>query len=212
MSIELDCYEITLTLLTPMLGTAPGNKEIYRDHIIRKAEEAGVELDEEDIDAEVETVPEMEEKGMTVFRRIGDNGPPCITDYMVRGFFKAACGALRRSSKTESSKVTAYKRVVDTNVFIVEREIPLALPDGTEIEYLERPLRADTAQGPRVAIACSESAPENTSLSFTVEVLAECKITEKVLREWLDYGRYHGLGQWRGGGYGCFAYEMKKIK
>ena len=77
------------------------------------------------------------------------------------------------------------------------------------IEFLERPLRAETAQGPRVALARSEMLPSGTKISCGITVLGEV-ISEKALREILDYGYWQGLGQWRNGGWGRFRYVLEK--
>lgn len=79
------------------------------------------------------------------------------------------------------------------------------------MDYLERPIRCETAQGPRVAIARSEMLPAGTTLEFDMEVL-DGELSEALLRELMDYGYYAGLGQWRGGGCGRFRYEMVKLE
>ena len=79
-------------------------------------------------------------------------------------------------------------------------------------EYvLERPLRAETAQGPRVALAASDSIPAGATFTCTLTVLAEQLLTEDLLRELLDYGKYMGFGQWRSGGYGRFTYTLEEL-
>jgi hypothetical protein len=210
-TILFDRYRVKITFLEPILGAIPGDPDLYEDYILRKAEEAGISTTY--ARSELETIPDVERKGKTIFHRVnGDtDGDPLLYDYVVRGFFKAACGALRRSKKTKSSDIAAYKKVVDTNVFVEERHVVLQLPDGAETGELVRPLRADTAQGERVALANSETAPAGTSAEFTVKVLAGCKVNQDVLEEWLAYGRYHGLGQWRSGGWGIFEYEIEQI-
>ena len=62
-----------------------------------------------------------------------------------------------------------------------------------------------TAQGERVAIASSEMIPAGTSAVFTVTILAD--ELEGRVRQWLDYGRFNGFGQWRNGSYGRFTWE-----
>lgn len=50
--------------------------------------------------------------------------------------------------------------------------------------------------------------PEGTTAEFEVQLLD--KAHEDVVREWLDYGRFYGLGQWRNADYGRF--EWMEIK
>jgi hypothetical protein len=105
---------------------------------------------------------------------------------------------------TKSSKLTSYKKVIDGLVFVRPRTI--AIQKVVEVGILERPLRAQTAQGERVALARSEMIGAGARIVFTLELL-DSKL-EPAVREWLDYGANRGLGQWRNGGYGTFTYEM----
>ena len=196
----MDKYHITLTFAEPLLGTVSLNKEIYADYIASKAPEGA------DTGDELETVAEMMEKGTTGFHRLED-GTPILYDYAVKGFFKDACGMLARTPESGSSKVRAYKKIIDGLVFVAPRRIPIAI-DGLKIGILERPLRAQTAQGERVALARSEMIPEGASISFDVLILGQ--VTESLLKEWLEYGALRGLGQWRNASYGRFAYELSK--
>ena len=191
-------YQVKLIFTEPLLGTVPLNRELYAEYIATKAPVA------ENGEQETETVEELTEKGTTGFHRVG--GKPVIYDYAIKGFFKDACGMLRRVDGTESKKLKNFKKVIDGLVFVKPRQIPVGIVG--EIGILERPLRAQTAQGERVALSRSESIPAGSMMEFTVKVLGV--LSEKVLREWLDYGSERGLGQWRNGGYGTFVYEMSE--
>lgn len=94
---------------------------------------------------------------------------------------------------------------IDGTVFVEQRKIPFKLPDGAECGRCERPLRASSASGERVALAASETVPAGTVLEFSVLVMNP-KDAETV-REWLDYGRLRGLFQWRNSGKGRFEWE-----
>lgn len=164
-------------------------------------------------------LPEMLERGTTVFHHIQegpDKGKPAIMNYHLLGF-------LKESAKVQNGevdgKIKALRSKVASQVFISPRVIPLnvpdaAVPEGVETEsgyYLERPLRAETAQGPRNALARSEVLPEGTWFTCNLEVFGKNQITENVIRDLLDYGFYRGLGQWRNSGaYGTFRYELVK--
>lgn len=198
----MEKYKVTLTFTEPLLGTAPKSPKIYEEYIAGKAA-----LTNEQIAEELATVEKVEEKGWTGFHML--DGNPVLYDYVLKGFFKSACGALRRVSDTRSAKVRAYKKIIDGLVFITPRRIPLALPDGEGLGVLERPLRAQTAQGERVTLARSDTCPVGTTLSFTVTVLGQ--VSESLLQEWLDYGALLGLGQWRSASWGRFEYTMAKV-
>ena len=113
---------------------------------------------------------------------------------------------LRRVSGTKSSKIKAYKKEIDGLVFVSPRLIELQMPDGGEVGDLQRPLRAQTAQGERVALAHSETVPAGTVQEFDITCLKDDLMD--VVLEWLDYGALHGTGQWRNAGYGVFSYEV----
>ena len=79
---------------------------------------------------------------------------------------------LRRVPGTQSSKLTAYKKVIDGLVFVSPRQIPVTFAQGqTEVGILERPLRAQTPQGERVALARSEMIGAGASIEFTLNLL-----------------------------------------
>lgn len=200
---------VTATFIEPILGTAPKNEDIYRDFIGSKAPDAASVEDE----VAALGVDEVAEKGMTVFPR-SKEGQPIIWDYQIKGFFKDACGMLSRvggkddSGKkkkvNESSKLTAYKKIIDGLIFVQPREIPITF-DG-EIGTCQRPLRAQTAQGERVSLAMSEEIPAGARIEFDVCCLADENVA--AVREWLDYGILRGIGQWRNSGKGRFTYEI----
>lgn len=187
---------VKLTFTEPVLGTASGNPELHREYIASKAPDAA-KIEDEVASLGVDAV---EEKQMTLFPKLED-GTPFVWDYQIRGFFKSACKAMNMADG--HTKLTAYKTKIDQLVFIKERKIPFVF-DG-EMGVLQRPLRAETAQGPRVALASSETIPAGATIEFTIMCLN--KDLMKNVIEWLDYGIYSGLGQWRSGSYGRFTWE-----
>lgn len=198
-----------LTTFEPILGTSPNNADIYREFIASKAPDAST------VEDEVAAVgaDSVAEKGTTVFPR-DENDRPFFWDYQIKGMFKDACQMLARvpgkdengkkiKSGNESAKLTAYKKVIDGLIFVQPRKIPIQF-DG-EIEICQRPLRAQTAQGERVALAASEQIPAGSEIEFSVICLNDEHV--KAVREWLDYGFLRGLGQWRNSGMGRFTWE-----
>ena len=192
---------VKITFTEPVLGTSSGDKELFSTYIASNAPDAKTmkeEIEELGVDG-------VSERGMTIFPK-GEDGRPYLYDYQVKGFFKNACGTLKRVAGTQSHEIKAFKKEIDGLIFVNERKIPLVF-DG-EIGYLERPLRAETAQGARVALAKSEMCPAGTKAEFTVKVLKDD--LEKAVREWLDYGALNGIGQWHNGGYGRMTWEEIK--
>ena len=147
--------KVRLTLTEEMLGTASGNPELHEEFIASKAPDA-MSREEE---VEAIGVDAVVEKGKTVFPKLED-GTPFVWDYQIKGFFKDACGMLRKVLSSESAKIKAYKKEIDGLIFVKERKIPLVF-EG-EIGDCQRPLRAQTAQGERVALANSETVPALT--------------------------------------------------
>ena len=194
-------YELTLT--ETMLGSKPSNEAVFTDYIAANKQDGP---DPEEIAAAKEAEERVKES-ITVFHRM-DNDVPMIWDYQIKGFAKESCGALRRVDDTKSKNIKAYKSVIDTALFVFPRKMPLILPESEKVGILERPLRAETMQGPRVALAKSETVPVGTKLTFTVKFLIPS--LKAAFEEWLDYGELHGLGQWRAASYGRFTWREIK--
>lgn len=191
--------KIKLTFTEPLLGTSPANEDVYRDFIGSKAPDAA------SIEDEVEALgaENVVEKGKTIFPKLED-GTPFLYDYQIKGFFKDACGGLRKVTGKESSKIKAFKKEIDKLIFPEPRQIPIRF-EG-EIGECQRPLRAQTMQGERVSLAISEEIPAGATVEFSVVMLSDSH--EALVKEWLDYGRYSGLGQWRNSGKGRFTWEQ----
>ena len=197
---------IKMTFTEEILASLPSDKEIYNTYIASKLppeQEFDIaELDAIDVDREIE-------KGTTIFP-INKDEEACIYDYQIKGFFKGSCGLLReKGGKDPSSKLTAYKKKIDGKIFVFPRLIPLHVPDGEYIEICQRPLRAETAQGPRTALASSEAAPAGTWIEFDICLLS--LEVEDALMQWLDYGALNGVGQWHNSGKGRFYYEIIEV-
>jgi hypothetical protein len=146
------------------------------------------------------------EKATTAFHKV--DGNPVFFDYQVKGYLKEAakvCNGLKTFKD-----VKALRSKVEDHVFVQPRIILLELPAGAVMDYCERPLRAETAQGPRVALARSERLPAGTSFRVDLHVMDGSPITEDILRLLLSYGEDKGMGQWRNGGNGRFAFTMLK--
>lgn len=193
--------KVRLTFTEEILGTASNNPKIHSEFIASKAPDA------KNIEEEVAAIDinEKIEKTTTVFPRTND-GKPFLYDYQIKGFFKDACGMLRKVKDSESSKIKAYKKEIDGLIFVFPRQIPLEF-DG-EIGECERPLRASTPQGERVALSHSETVPAGTVIEFEIQYLHDAHL--KVIKEWLDYGELRGIGQWRNSGKGKFTWEEIK--
>ena len=194
--------KVRLTFTEDCLGTASADKEIHSRFIASNAPDAPSRAEE----IEAVGVEEVEERAMTVFPR-DEEGNPIFWDYQIKGFFKDSCSALQRMKgeeiAKESCKLKAYRKIIDGAIFVFPRKIKINL--AGDIGDLQRPLRVQTAQGERIALAHSETIPAGSTIEIKIMVP---DVYEKVVMEWLEYGQLKGLGQLRNASWGRFTYEM----
>ena len=191
--------KVKVTFDEEVLGTSAANPDIHREYIASNGPNALT------IEEEVEAIGAEEtfEKSMTVFPR-NKEGKPIAWDYQWKGFLKDAFGSLKKIPGTECGKVKAYKKEIDGLIFVYPRAIPFEL--SGDMDICQRPLRAQTAQGERVALASSETVPEGSTMTFEIKCLLDTHIPAVI--EALEYGAMRGFGQWRNSGKGRFHYEI----
>jgi hypothetical protein len=220
-------YHVKLTLTEPMLGSAPAEPTVYEQFIAAKRIKKGVapaalieqrKLDHDKVvEEELAMLPEPE-GNISVFRR--KDGNLVMMDFQIRGFLKEAAEAI--------DGVWGSRSKIDKWLFVSPRAIPI-MRDGKPLakpneHNNERPLRANTMQGPRVALASSEEIAEGVTLDFDITCLPlgvaggppgagkkTLQMTKERICSWLDYGALNGLGQWRTGSYGRFTYEISQL-
>jgi len=201
-------YDLHITLTAPLLGTQPP-KDVATKYLTSQVLDAArlpsnvVEVGDDTVAAadELETLPELLERGTTAFHTL--DGRPILYNYHVKGFLKEAGSVFNglRGVKNLRSKI-------DSLVFVTPRRIELYHDQPMGI--LERPLRAMTAQGPRTALARSEMLPEGTRFDCLLEVY-DGPISHLLLTDLLSYGEKKGLGQWRNSSvYGTFSFVLVK--
>lgn len=204
----METRRIRFEIIDEMLGTNPGVKEIHEEFIASKAPDA------ETRQQELEHMPkeEMVSKEMTVFYRNPETNAIEIPNHWFYGFCKSSCGYLRRVDGTKSKKLTSYKKVIDGLIKAFPdakdprgRFVEVHLPDGGTTGTCQRPLRAQTMQGERVALANSETVPVGSW--FEIDVVCMDPKMWPTIEEWLDYGLYNGFGQWRSSGKGAFVWK-----
>lgn len=198
--------KVRVTFMEEVLGTASGDPELHDTYIASKAPDA---LSREEEVAAL-GVGDVIEKGMTVFPRLED-GTPFVWDYQFRGFIKEAIKNIKKHfPKSECAKVKANKMTVDNAIFVNPRKIPIHFPENDHrVGDCQRPLRASTAQGERIAIAHSETVPAGSYIDVSIVLCPELGKgidAKEVIRECLDYGQLKGFGQWRNSGKGRFTW------
>lgn len=204
--IEYRTYKITL--IEPILGSLPSQRQVYQDLVAAKAPEPDVEGAEE-----VAMLPEGMDERTTVFLR-NDEGMCSILDYQFFGFLKESGNTLKdivqyqaNEKRTKSTKegIAALRNKLTRYVFCGPRIIPLQKePNG----IFRRPLRRITKAGPMSCIATSELINAGISFNVWIGLLPHGEVQWSVIEQLLEYGQIKGLGQFRGGGFGRFAFDL----
>lgn len=196
--------KVRIKFTDTILGTKPADPEIHSRFVASKAPDAKTIAQE--LAAHEASIEDVEERTKTIFHKMED-GTPFIEAYQVKGFFKEAARTLKKVPGTLTSKTTAYLKKVDNFIFVSPDNLALWMPIDLDLTATDcqRPLRASTPQGERVALAHSEEAPAGTTIEFTVKCLIDGDLD--LVREWLDYGALKGMGQWRNSGRGRFVWE-----
>jgi hypothetical protein len=199
--MQMEELRVKINFVQPILGSMPADEELYTKYIAEKAPADWLK------DEEVADHKEKEyDRNVTVFPQ--DKKGIFLYNYHIKGFIKNAGNVLKGQLKIKN-----LRNKLDDYLFIKERKIYL-MRDGKVIEeedeILERPLRAMTMQGERIALTASEMINPPAQAEFTIQLVEHKEITMNTIRELLDYGKLQGIGQWRNGGYGQFIYEEIK--
>lgn len=207
--MKVEEKKFRLVGLQPLLGGVALDKEIFTKYIATKARD----FEKENAKEDVENVIDENEK-VTGFYRDVETGNVIIKGYQIKGFMKEAAKALK-----DQLGLASCVSKIDNFVFIAEDNIPV-MRGGEWIKqpdnFLERPLRGETPQGPRVSLAKSEQICGDWYIDITVKVLENKKTAKSialdmgVVEELLSYGQFKGLLQWRNAGYGSFRVEEIK--
>ncbi len=219
--MQAKIYKLRVEFTQPILGSQP-TTDVAAEFIAKRATEA-IEKEAakhpdipspysivvpEDLMPELDNAEEAVDKATTVFPRL--EGDPIIFDYQVKGFLKESASVQNKAfgMNTLRDQIVKY-------VHIMPRHNLLNIPFDGDFSINSRPLRAMTAQGPRVSLARSEELPAGTWFECELHLLShlpKCVLTRDILMEVLDYGKYIGLGQWRSGGWGQFTFSLDEVE
>lgn len=202
--MKIEKMKVKLVFQESILGSMPADPAVYTTYIADKAP-AGWLKDEEILNAEeLAATKENADKSVTVFPQ--DDEGLFFYNYHLKGFLKEAGNVLK-----DQVKIKNLRSKIDNFLFINPRKIYMCRPDGSAIleedDILERPLRGQTAMGPRVALAASERVRPPVEIVFDIELLEHKEVKMDTIRTLLGYGKFKGLGQWRNGGWGRFEWE-----
>lgn len=219
--------EINKYLNAIQISAKKGEKELQK--VLDRLEELmGYPLNEEQrvmaiegkLESLRETFQELDLKGTTVFFWDKETNKPVLGDHMISGFLKAAAEAIGRTLPTKKGEmlhsISYTQSIINQHFRCDDPFLPInkdvVRKEDGQSWFFQRPLRAMTAQGPRVTLAKSEVVEKGAVIEFTFFVLQDSPLTEKILRTLFSYGQMVGLGQWRNGGHGLFKYELDRLK
>jgi hypothetical protein len=181
-----------LTFTQPILGSTPKQKDLYSQFIASKCPS------QEGAEDELDMIPTNGE-GMKCTGFHSDDDGVYLLNYQIKGNLKANGNIIKDGLKLKNlkSKINNYVHVFPRHVWLKEKV------DG----ILERPLRADTPQGPRVALTASEYVSEGVIVTIELVLVPNKDITWEVIEQILDHGQYNGISQWRNAYYGTYEWE-----
>jgi hypothetical protein len=205
-------WNVVVTFTEPILGTVPKNRDLYSKYIESEKVKRVSHSKGEEVVEETESVPEVDEsRGWTGFHT--DEKGLHLLDYGIKGALKEAGNILK-----DALGIKALRSKIDNYVFVFPRRVyfedqygnTLQEPDGV----FERPLRAQTPQGPRVSLVKSDQINAGRRLRFRIEVVDGCPIKriEHVIEQCLSYWSLKGLGQFRNGSFGRVTFEKTLIE
>jgi hypothetical protein len=205
---SVEKYNMKAVFTEAMLATSPMDPKVYEQYIASRERK-----DADERGDEVATLPagEIEKIGSSVFHR--DETGLFIFDYKLRGFLKAAAEAV-----TGTQGMSAYRSKINKWCFVSPRRIYLEEETGGVVQEphdsIQRPIRAMTQQGPRTSVKRSECVKPGTFFVAQILILplGQHEMNKKRLEDWLSYGIFSGIGEWRTGSYGRFTYEIEKVK
>ena len=233
-ALYVENYHVKMWFIQPLLGTAPGDPDLYKRFIASNAPDAPTR--EEELTSN--TVENVAARGVNVFVRRTKTGLPAVGRHTIKGFFKESMTASRRQDGSVSKGITNHKTKITGNVVIKPTWINIQIPedqikDCTEEQFikegygryaavrfpkegrfqqyklptLDRPLQAETAKGKITSIASSEMAPAGTIIEYDMKI--ETRDLSEGIIDVILRGNEHGTGQWRSSGEcGAFVAEI----
>ncbi len=207
----METLKMRYVFVQEVLGMMAGDKQLAESYQIAKHPD-GMAADESKAhDDADESLEEGLQKASTFFPRTVD-GQPMFWDYQVKGNLKNAVRMWHSQDRFETATLKKwrltpylYKRTVDNTMFVRPRQLPIIVPEGvdvTKLSFCERPLRAETRKGERIALARSEMLPAGCYIDVLIDVFNDDLV--EVVRDMVEMGNLQGLGQWRNAGMGRF--------
>ena len=198
---------IRINFTEDILGSWPADPDVLTRFVSQKAPSPWLEMEEGD------ALPKRtQDSGFTVFPQ--DEHGIFLWNYHIKGFLKEAGNVLR-----EHVGIKNLRSKVDNHIFVSPRKLYLHRGNNGKAgrilepdDVLERPLRAQTAQGPRITLVGSERVFAPCYLDATIETIPHKEFGISLVKDLLEYGKYKGIGQWRNASWGVFTWEQRNGK
>lgn len=126
-------YGVKMWFIQPLLGSLPGSEKLRTEWIASKAPDAAT-MEDELLQTSVE---HLIDRGTNVFARRSKTGNPTLMAYTIRGYYKEAVTAFKRSLGNGSSFCTNHKTKIAGNVVLRPNYIDLQLPEEVTGEMTE---------------------------------------------------------------------------
>lgn len=179
---------VRIELLEPLLATLPSDPNIW-DRFFKDTAQS-------DEEGTITPTPGVS----NIFPSDPQTGEVFLWDYQILGFLKEI-GNLQ--AVKDYLGIRNLRAKISQHVRVFPRRLYTGLL-ARDLETVQRPLRARTPQGERVALAKSQMLPAGYQLEFFVVVLDNPDIEPETIRTLLEMGQWQGLGQWRSGSWGRF--------
>jgi len=211
-----DLYQVEMEFTGNLCGSVPLAKELIRPWLESRMPNTKPDNARpiEEIEQEVlESIEGVEERTTLGFQHDSD-GLLFVRSGTIKAHVKDCANQIKDVLKISAlkSKVANKVYVVEDPVYILRKKPPPAGSGITEPIYMEvteedgefeRAVHVMTARGPRNALKRVRFITSPV-LSFTLKVLQDKEVTEKVLRAIFEYGGLHGYGGERGMGEGRY--------
>ena len=179
----------------------------------KSLEDLGGEVKDEMREA-FESVPEEAGALYLGFKRNSDK-ELYLESYQVKAHLKDCCRVL--GNNVLSSTKSLRSKFAD-RVFVTPEHIPMMKHDGTvfqgsapiEGSWFDHPIHVwSPGVGQRSALKANEYVEGGSYIDFTLKILDDNLITDKIIYTLMDYGKEHGFMSERGLGYGTYSHDFE---
>jgi hypothetical protein len=200
-------FEVKMVFEHRLCGSVPQSKEIVQAWLkarMPKSKPEGAKSLEEIEREVIESNQETEERTTLSFQR--DDDGLFVRGGTIKAHLKDCANQIK-----DVVSIKALRAKVANKVYVKEYKVHLSKENGclteTDGSY-EQPVHVFTPQGPRNALKVINYV-EQPILTFTLRLLEDKEVTDKILRKIFEYGSVHGYGGERGMGEGTYTFSFE---